>query len=211
MVVSAPAIKLAVTSHRRSVVPSLRLRCNLSFRVSCSGETATADESAASSSGDGEGGAVVGGGLGRPSIISTINVQKALRGLPITDVDYYGTLGVPKTASYEEIQTAYESKCEELKNREGLEEDLKTEFELLKESYTILSINEERRLYDWSLARTEQPDRYVWPYDVDYLEMSPEDPPAQEPEDEWPTKLVGYFFLAWILLSVVVSVSLNKY
>jgi hypothetical protein len=32
----------------------------------------------------------------------------------------------------------------------------------------------------------------------------------QEPEDEFPTKLVGYFFLAWFLLSIVASVTLNR-
>jgi hypothetical protein len=32
----------------------------------------------------------------------------------------------------------------------------------------------------------------------------------QEPEDEVPTKLVGYFFLAWFILSVVFSVALNR-
>lgn len=33
----------------------------------------------------------------------------------------------------------------------------------------------------------------------------------QEPEDEFPTKLVGYFFLAWFILSVALSVTLNKW
>jgi hypothetical protein len=32
----------------------------------------------------------------------------------------------------------------------------------------------------------------------------------QEPEDEFPTKLVGYFLLAWFILSVALSVTLNK-
>lgn len=33
----------------------------------------------------------------------------------------------------------------------------------------------------------------------------------QEPEDEFPTKLVGYFLLAWFILSVGLSVALNKW
>jgi hypothetical protein len=32
----------------------------------------------------------------------------------------------------------------------------------------------------------------------------------QEPEDELPTKLVGYFLLAWFLISVACSVILNR-
>jgi len=33
----------------------------------------------------------------------------------------------------------------------------------------------------------------------------------QEPEDEFPTKLVGYFLLVWFILSVALSVTLNKW
>ena len=31
----------------------------------------------------------------------------------------------------------------------------------------------------------------------------------QEPEDEGPTRLVGYFFLGWFVLSIVLSIALN--
>lgn len=32
----------------------------------------------------------------------------------------------------------------------------------------------------------------------------------QDPEDVVPTRLVGYFFLAWCLLAVVLSIGLNR-
>ncbi|KAJ4756275.1 Chaperone DnaJ-domain superfamily protein [Rhynchospora pubera] len=211
--IPSPAIKLTAASHHRSIFFISRSKCRLLFPIKCSTEAAaTADEStASSSSGDEDGVAVVSGGLGRPSIISTANVQKAIRGLPITDVDHYGRLGVPRSASNEQIQLAYKSKCEELKNKGLEEEEAQEELDLLEESYTILSIKEERRLYDWSLARSAKPDRYVWPFEVDDDSMkSPETPPPEEPEDVGPTRLVGYFFLGWIILSFALSVTLNR-
>uniref|UniRef100_A0A0D9XZJ0 J domain-containing protein n=1 Tax=Leersia perrieri TaxID=77586 RepID=A0A0D9XZJ0_9ORYZ len=140
--------------------------------------------------GDPEAGTDVAGGAAtstRPpySLISAENVQKAMRGL-----------------------AAYEMKCEELNNKGLEEEEINKEHDLLKESFTILSTEEERRLYDWSLSRSGQPERYVWPYEVDPLELAPD--PPKEPEDEFPTKLVGYFFLAWFILSVALSVTLNR-
>lgn len=36
------------------------------------------------------------------------------------------------------------------------------------------------------------------------------DPVVQEPEDVGPTRLVGYFFLAWLILSFALSVTLNR-
>ncbi|XP_062204724.1 NAD(P)H-quinone oxidoreductase subunit U, chloroplastic-like isoform X3 [Phragmites australis] len=126
----------------------------------------------------------------------------------ITDADHYGRLGVTKLASTDEVKAAYEKKCEELNSEGPEEEELNKEHDLLKESFTILSTEEERRLYDWSLSRSGQPERYVWPFQVDPLELAPD--PPKEPEDEFPTKLVGYFFLAWFILSVAFSVTLNR-
>ncbi|KAF3338093.1 NAD(P)H-quinone oxidoreductase subunit U [Carex littledalei] len=209
--IPSPSIKLAAASlHHRSVFFISPFKCRLLFRIKCSAEAVPVTDEITTSSSSGDGSRSR--SLGRPSIISTANVQKAIRGLPITDVDHYGNLGVPRTASVDQIQLAYQSKCEELKNKEGLEEDdVKKELDLLKESYTILSTKEERRLYDWSLARSAQPDRYVWPFEVDdNSAQSPEEPPPQEPEDVGPTRLVGYFFLAWIILSFVLSVTLNR-
>ncbi|PKA47163.1 hypothetical protein AXF42_Ash017108 [Apostasia shenzhenica] len=45
------------------------------------------------------------------------------------------------------------------------EEEANKQLDLLKESYAILSSEEKRRLYDWSFARSESPDRYVWPFE----------------------------------------------
>ncbi|PWZ46293.1 NAD(P)H-quinone oxidoreductase subunit U, chloroplastic [Zea mays] len=163
--------------------------------------------------GDPDAGTDVAGGAAtstRPpySLISADNVQKAMRGLAITDADHYGRLGVTRLASTDEVKAAYEKMCEELNSKELEEEELNKEHELLKESFTILSTEEERRLYDWSLSRSGQPERYVWPFEVDPLELAPD--PPKEPEDEFPTKLVGYFLLAWFILSVGLSVALNK-
>ncbi|VAI14869.1 unnamed protein product [Triticum turgidum subsp. durum] len=107
-----------------------------------------------------------------------------------------------------EVKAAYEKRCEQL-NKQGLEEEeISKEHDLLKESFTILSTEEERRLYDWSLARNGQPERYVWPFEVDPMELAPD--PPKEPEDEFPTKLVGYFLLTWFIISVACSLILNR-
>ncbi|KAK8550386.1 hypothetical protein V6N13_118906 [Hibiscus sabdariffa] len=147
---------------------------------------------------------------GPPSLISALNVERALRGIAITDIDHYGRLGLQRGCSYEQVTVAYRNKVDELLNQ-GLDEaELSKKMELLKESYSILSSVEERRLYDWSLARSENPDRYAWPFEVDITQTPTEDPPPEEPEDVGPTRLVGYFFLAWLILSVVLSIALAR-
>ncbi|CAL4906611.1 unnamed protein product [Urochloa decumbens] len=222
---SAFAPATSSCSHSSPSTPRLRLRLRLrplptgfaagaSFPARCA---AAADGGAAASEGaaavaEMEEGTDVAGGAAtstRPpySLISADNVQKAMRGLAITDADHYGRLGVTRLASTDEVKAAYEKKCEELNSKGLEEEELNKELDLLKESFTILSTEEERRLYDWSLSRSGQPERYVWPFQVDPLEMAPD--PPKEPEDEFPTKLVGYFFLAWFILSIVSSVAYN--
>lgn len=80
--IPSPAIKLAAASRHRTLFFMSPSKSRPRFRVNCSADAAApAEESTASSSGDEGGVAVVGGSLGRPSIISTANVQKALRGL----------------------------------------------------------------------------------------------------------------------------------
>ncbi|XP_052209149.1 NAD(P)H-quinone oxidoreductase subunit U, chloroplastic isoform X2 [Diospyros lotus] len=132
------------------------------------------------------------------SVISALNVERALRGIPITDIDHYGRLGIQRGCSYDQVYAAYKSKADELK-RQGLEEEVMNQkLELLLESYSVLSNGKERRLYDWSLARSEKPDRYVWPFEVDITRKSTDaSPPPQEAEDVGPTRLVGYFMLGW--------------
>ncbi|KAI5354161.1 hypothetical protein L3X38_007056 [Prunus dulcis] len=146
-----------------------------------------------------------------PSLISALNVERALRGIPITDVDHYGRLGLRRGCSYDEVLVAYKAKRDELKNQGLDEEELNKNLVPLKESYTILSSGDERRLYDWSLARSEKPDTYVWPYEVEKTrpaEGTP--PPVQEPDDPGPTRLVGYFILGWFILSIILSIALNR-
>ncbi|PSR93619.1 NAD(P)H-quinone oxidoreductase subunit U like [Actinidia chinensis var. chinensis] len=147
---------------------------------------------------------------GPPSLISTLNVERALRGIPITDVDYYGSLGIQKGCSSDQVYVAYKSKVEELINDKLEEEELSKRLEVLKESYSVLSSADERRLYDWSLARSENPDTYLWPFEVDNSKKSTEPPPPQEPEDVRPTRLVGYFMLGWLVLSFTLSIILNR-
>ncbi|KAM0036442.1 putative DnaJ domain, Chaperone J-domain superfamily [Helianthus debilis subsp. tardiflorus] len=151
---------------------------------------------------------------GPPSLISALNVEKALRGIAITDVDHYGILGLKKGCSDDKVKPAYDVKIEELMNQGLEQEELTKKLDQLKESYSILSSVEERRLYDWSLARNENVDRYAWPFEVDTNEtktvFSPNDPPPQEPENVEPTRLVGYFLLTWIILSVTMSVAFNR-
>lgn len=53
-----------------------------------------------------------------------------------------------------------------------------------QESYSILSSVEERRLYDWSLARSGNPDNYKWPFEVDITQadtMQGDPPPRVIP------------------------------
>ncbi|ERN11216.1 hypothetical protein AMTRI_Chr04g180340 [Amborella trichopoda] len=144
-----------------------------------------------------------------PSLISAVNVEKALRGIAITDVDHYGRLGIARGTPYDRVTVAYKEKCEDLRSQGLDEEETDKELELLKESYAILSSEEERRLYDWSLARSENPGRYVWPFEVDITQASNIPPPPKEPEDTGPTKLVGYFFIGWLVLSFAMSIALH--
>ncbi|KAK7311952.1 hypothetical protein RJT34_10447 [Clitoria ternatea] len=144
-----------------------------------------------------------------PSLISTLNVERALRGLPITDADHYGRLGIPRKCSSDTVTVAYTKRVQELKSQNLEEEELNKKLELIKESYTILSSPQERRMYDWSLARTEKTDAYIWPYEVDKTKTSTEDPPQQEPEDVGPTRVIGYLLVGWIMVSIVLSIALN--
>lgn len=154
--------------------------------------------------------AVVEAPKGPPSLISALNVEKALRGIAITDADHYGRLGIPRGCSYDQVTLAYKNKVEELMT-EGLDqEELNKKLDLLKESHSILSSEEERRLYDWSLSRNENPDRYLWPFEVDITQTPTESPPQQEPEDVGPTRLVGYFMFGWIVLALIFSIVLNR-
>ncbi|KAH8504613.1 hypothetical protein H0E87_012014 [Populus deltoides] len=73
---------------------------------------------------------------GPPSLISALNVERALRGIPITDVDHYGRLGIQRRSSYEEVTVAYKNKVDELLNQ-GLDEaEVREKMELLKVNIT---------------------------------------------------------------------------
>lgn len=191
------------SARRGSVISVIR---NSSSEVSA--ET-TASESTAESDSDE---ATVEVRKEAPSLISALNVEKALRGIAITEVDHYGRLGLNRGCSYDEVSTAYKSKVGELNNQGLEEEELTKNLELLKESYSVLSSVEERRLYDWSLTRSEKPDQYMWPFEVDITQIPVDGTPPilQEPEDVGPTRLIGYFILGWLILSFVLSIILNR-
>ncbi|KAK4391603.1 NAD(P)H-quinone oxidoreductase subunit U, chloroplastic [Sesamum angolense] len=121
---------------------------------------------------------------GPPSLISALNVEKALRGIAITDTDHYERLGLRTGCSYEQVNVAYKNKVAEVMNKGVDERELSNELDLLKESHSILSSVEERRLYDWSLARSGKPDKYMWPFEVDITQTPTDEPPPREPEDE---------------------------
>ncbi|KAL1833822.1 hypothetical protein ACET3Z_003473 [Daucus carota] len=144
------------------------------------------------------------------SFISALNAEKAIRGIPIAGFDYYETLGLQKSCSIDEVTAAYKKKLEEVMN-EGLEEEeCSKRVDLLKESHSILSSVQDRRLYDWSLSRNGNPETYVWPFEVDSTPTSTELPPPQEEEDVGPTTAVGYFLLGWVVLSITLSIALNR-
>ncbi|KAI5406528.1 hypothetical protein KIW84_053025, partial [Lathyrus oleraceus] len=143
------------------------------------------------------------------SLISTLNVERALRGIPITDADHYGRLGLPRGCPYDMVPVAYNNKVQELESQDLEKDILNKKLELLRESYTIMSSPDERRMYDWSLAREGNTEKFIWPYEVDVSELQKGDPPPQEPEDVGPTRLIGYFLVGWIVLSVVLSIGLN--
>ncbi|KAK4412689.1 NAD(P)H-quinone oxidoreductase subunit U, chloroplastic [Sesamum alatum] len=147
---------------------------------------------------------------GPPSLISALNVEKALRGIAITDTDHYERLGLRSGCSYDQVNVAYKNKIAEIMNKGLAEEELSKELDLLKESHSILSSVEERRLYDWSLARSGKPDKYMWPFEVDITQTPTDEPPPREPEDEGPTRLVGYFFLSWLILSFTLFIAFNR-
>ncbi|XP_011081611.1 NAD(P)H-quinone oxidoreductase subunit U, chloroplastic isoform X2 [Sesamum indicum] len=147
---------------------------------------------------------------GPPSLISALNVEKALRGIAISDTDHYGMLGLGTGCSYDQVNVAYKNKVAEVMDKGLAEEELSKELDLLKQSHSILSSVEERRLYDWSLARSGKPDRYMWPFEVDITQTPTEEPPPREPEDEGPTKLVGYFFISWLILSFTLFIVFNR-
>ncbi|KAF7064303.1 hypothetical protein CFC21_070653 [Triticum aestivum] len=169
------AVCSSSTRRRVHLVPT-RFFAAASFRRRCAaaadGGAAASEDLAAAADGYPDAGTDVAGGAAtstRPpySLISAANVQKAMRGLgarflfdlyAITDADHYGRLGITRLASTDEVKAAYEKRCEQL-NKQGLEEEeISKEHDLLKESFTILSTEEERRLYDWSLERNGQPE-----------------------------------------------------
>lgn len=69
-----------------------------------------------------------------------------------------------------------------------------------QESYSILSSVEERRMYDWSLARSENPERYAWPFEADITQTPTQPPPPQvlrAPRSIFDFTVTGELFSSW--------------
>ncbi|KAH9305219.1 hypothetical protein KI387_009623, partial [Taxus chinensis] len=90
----------------------------------------------------------------------------------VVSVDHYARLGIPRGCSFAEVNEAFTRKCQGLTQQELDEEKVQSKLQDLKESHEILASEEERRFYDWSLARAENQERYVWPYEVDITQRS---------------------------------------
>lgn len=144
------------------------------------------------------------------SLISLSNIQRALVGEGLPTADHYAVLGVPRGTTYEEISKAFREKCEDLL-QQGLDEDvIRKRLQTLKGSYEVLSSVEQRRLYDWSLIQSERRDgTYRWPYEADITQSTCAPGPPRDPEDEEAIRKVGYFFLGWFILSLILMTLLK--
>lgn len=144
------------------------------------------------------------------SLISYANIQKSLSGEALLTPDYYATLGLAPSASYQEVATAFRRKCESILQQGLNEEEIRNELRILKVSYDILSSEEERRLYDWSLFHSQSPGGiYRWPYEADITQSTCAPGPPKEPEDEEGIRRVGYFFLGWFVLAFILNLLLR--
>lgn len=63
-------------------------------------------------------------------------------------VDYYTILGVPRTATVEELKQAYRVKAKELHPDKNRGKDATAKFQQLQEAYAVLGSPERRQLYD---------------------------------------------------------------
>ncbi|XVF48743.1 hypothetical protein PTKIN_Ptkin03bG0214100 [Pterospermum kingtungense] len=75
---------------------------------------------------------------GPPSLISALNVERALRGIAITDADHYGRLGLQRGCSYEQVNVAYKNRVDELLNQGLDQEELTKQMDLLKVDQSLL-------------------------------------------------------------------------
>eukprot|EP00245_Coleochaete_scutata_P001940 TRINITY_DN1243_c0_g1_i1.p1 TRINITY_DN1243_c0_g1~~TRINITY_DN1243_c0_g1_i1.p1 ORF type:complete len:205 (-),score=33.03 TRINITY_DN1243_c0_g1_i1:756-1370(-) len=147
---------------------------------------------------------------------STADDPNILQGM-----DHYSRLGLSRSATSEEVNASFQSKMMELTaNKDTTKEAADKRVEALKllvESFNVLKSDEDRWLYDWSIMRKQKANDpsapyggYVWPYEADpnlTPGIFPYDNPDPDPEG---TTKVGYFFLGWFLLSVVLSLGLPK-
>ncbi|KAE9449904.1 hypothetical protein C3L33_18199, partial [Rhododendron williamsianum] len=88
-------------------------------------------------------------------------IRSAIKTSPVLNLGTSSSLGPGRAV----VAFSYKNKVEELMNKGFDEEELSKKLEVLQESYAVLSNAQERRLYDWSLARKANPDKYLWPYE----------------------------------------------
>ena len=63
--------------------------------------------------------------------------------------DYYAILGVARTASFEEIRTAFRARAKALHPDKNRKFDTKKDFQRIQEAYAVLGRPEPRRRYDF--------------------------------------------------------------
>lgn len=145
-----------------------------------------------------------------PSLLTLSNINKALCGEDLITPDHYATLGLPRGASYEEVRRAFRERFERVVQQGTDEDAIREKLRILKDSYEVLSSEEQRRLYDWSLLHSESLDgKYRWPYEADITQRTSGPGPPKAPEDEEAIRRVGYFFLGWFILSCILSLVLK--
>ncbi|KAI5061534.1 hypothetical protein GOP47_0024039 [Adiantum capillus-veneris] len=146
------------------------------------------------------------------SLITYANIQKAFKGEALTTADHYGVLGLAPAASYQEVEIAFRRRCESVLQQGLSEEEARKRLIALKGSYDVLSSEEERRLYDWSLLQQGKSatDAYSWPFEADITQSECDPFPPPRPVDEEAIRRVRNLFLGWLALSVVLNLFLKR-
>ena len=96
--------------------------------------------------------------------------------------DFYGVLGVPKTASGEEIKGAYRKLAPQYHPDRNSSPEAEARFKEISEAYFVLSNPEKRRLYD-----VLGPEKYDDPREVLFYRLNQETARREE-EREWEAK-----------------------
>ncbi|CAK9208418.1 unnamed protein product [Sphagnum troendelagicum] len=145
------------------------------------------------------------------SLLSPLNIARALAGEGISLVDHYGRLQVSPEASSGEIFQAYRKRRSEITAQSLEESVIQKQLRDLQDSADMLTSEEERRMYDWSLLRLQNPGvEYIWPFEADITQRLSDSPPNKTVEDDEGNRNVAIFFLGWFILSCVLNIVLPR-